>query len=120
MGVEANAAHNVYSNGITAVNLPAASSACQVAISLNAGAANETAANAGAATFIRYTLGLSNHRNTSVLQNRMINLMGAKFETWGNRERTTISITAGPKAIEELAMDALVPALLSPMHFKYE
>merc|ERR1712130_723554 len=61
--VEAKAVQNVYTNGITAVNMAPASDACQVAISLNAGSANESAANAGAATFTRYCLGLSNHRN---------------------------------------------------------
>jgi len=50
----------------------------------------------------------------------MVNYMGGKFETMGSRERTVISVTAGPKAIEELAMDVLVPSLLSPMFFKYE
>ena len=50
----------------------------------------------------------------------MVNYMGGKFETMGTRERTIISISAGPKAIEELAMDVLVPSLLSPMFFKYE
>ena len=45
----------------------------------------------------------------------MVNYMGGKFETMGSRERTVISVTAGPKAIEELAMDVLVPSLLSPM-----
>lgn len=118
--VEANAAHNVYTNGISAVNLPASTSAAQIAISLKAGSANETAANPGAATFTRYCLGLSNYRNTGLLQQRMVNLMGGKFETFGNRERTTITITAGPKAIEELAMDVLIPSIQSPMFFKYE
>ena len=46
--------------------------------------------------------------------------MGAKFETFGTRERTTISISAGPKAIEELAMDVLVPSIQSPLFLKYE
>lgn len=46
--------------------------------------------------------------------------MGAKFETIGTRERTIISITSGKKAIEELALDVLVPSLLEPMFFKYE
>lgn len=117
--VEAKSAQ-VFENGVTAVALPAQSAACQVAVSLKAGSANETAANYGAATFTRYTLGLSNHRNTSLLQQRMLNFMGGKFETFGTRERTIISITAGPKAIEELAMDVLVPSLLEPMFFKYE
>jgi len=118
--VEAKAVQNVYTNGITAVNMAPASDACQVAISLNAGSANESAANAGAATFTRYCLGLSNHRNTTLLQQRMVGYMGAKFETFGTRERTTISVTAGPKAIEELTLDVLVPSLLSPMFYKYE
>merc|ERR1739848_718425 len=118
--VEAKAVQNVYTNGITAVNMAPASDACQVAISLNAGSANESAANAGAATFTRYCLGLSKHRNTTLLQQRMVSYMGAKFETFGTRERTTISVTAGPKAIEELTLDVLVPSLLSPMFYKYE
>merc|ERR1712002_611264 len=118
--VEAKAVQNVYTNGITAVNMAPASDACQVAISLNAGSANESAANVGAATFTRYCLGLSNHRNTGLLQQRMVGYMGAKFETFGTRERTTISVTAGPKAIEELTLDVLVPSLLSPMFYKYE
>ena len=46
--------------------------------------------------------------------------MGSKFETFGTRERTVVSISAGPKAIEELTMDALVPAIKEPMFFKYE
>lgn len=117
--VEAKAPQ-VFANGVVAVNLPAESAACQIAVSLNAGSANETASTIGASSFTRYTLGLSNHRNTSLLQNRMLNFMGAKFETIGTRERTIISITAGPKAIEELAMDVLVPSLLEPMFFKYE
>ena len=50
----------------------------------------------------------------------MLNLMGGKFETVGTRERTIISISAGRKAIEELALDVLVPSLLEPMFFKYE
>lgn len=118
--VEANAAHNIYTSGITAINLPATTSACQVAISLRGGSVNETVDTAGAATFTRYTLGLSNYRNTGLLQNRMINFMGSKFETFGTRERTVVSISAGPKAIEELTMDALVPAIKEPMFFKYE
>jgi len=118
--VEANAAHNVYNNGITAVNLPSSSAACQVAISLKGGSANESALNAGAATFARYCLGLSNYQNTALLQQRMVNYMGGKFETFATRERTTISISAGPKAIEELAMDVLVPSIQSPLFLKYE
>jgi len=118
--VQANAQHAVYSNGIQAVNLPSNTPAAQVAISLKAGSANETASNLGAATFTRYCLGLSNYQNTGLLQQRMVNYMGGKFETMGTRERTIISISAGPKAIEELAMDVLVPSLLSPMFFKYE
>merc|ERR1712176_1148890 len=118
--VQANAQHAVYSNGIQADNLPSNTPAAQVAISLKAGSANETASNLGAATFTRYCLGLSNYQNTGLLQQRMVNYMGGKFETMGTRERTIISVTAGPKAIEELTMDVLVPSLLSPMFYKYE
>lgn len=117
--VEAKAPQ-VFENGVVAVNLPAQSAACQIAVSLKAGSANETAATLGAATFTRYTLGLSNHRSTALLQQRMLNFMGGKFETFGTRERTVISITSGKKAIEELALDVLVPSLLEPMFFKYE
>merc|ERR1712002_1398637 len=112
--VEAKAVQNVYTNGITAVNMAPASDACQVAISLNAGSANESAANAGAATFTRYCHGLSNHRNTGLLQQRMVGYMGAKFETFGTRERTTISVTAGPKAIEELTWTCSSPPYSHP------
>merc|ERR1712193_560354 len=118
--VQANASTQVYSSGITAIALPASSPACQVAVSIKAGAANETAANLGAATFTRYTLGLSNFRNTATLQQRMVNLMGGEFETFGNRERTVVSISAGPKAIEELTTDVLVPSINQPLFLKYE
>jgi len=118
--VQANASTQVYSSGITAIALPASSPACQVAVSIKAGAANESASNIGAATFTRYTVGLSNYRNTATLQQRMVNLMGGEFETFGNRERTVVSISAGPKAIEELATDVLVPSINQPLFLKYE
>lgn len=46
--------------------------------------------------------------------------MGGEFETFGNRERTVVSISAGPKAIEELATDVLVPSINQPLFLKYE
>ena len=50
----------------------------------------------------------------------MVNLMGGEFETFGNRERTVVSISAGPKAIEELTTDVLVPSINQPLFLKYE
>jgi len=118
--VEANASHNVYTNGMTAINLPSNGAAARITVSLNAGARNETAANIGAASFTRNCIGASNYRNTAFLQNKMASLMGATVSTSGTRERTIVNITAGPKAIEELAMDVLVPSLTQPVFFKWE
>ena len=85
--VEANASHNVYTNGITAINLPAAGKAArvcfyfvpysfnieciQVTVALNAGARHEAADGVGGASFARNCIGLSNYKNTGFLQNRV-------------------------------------------------
>jgi len=62
--VEANASHNVYTNGITAINLPAAGKAARVTVALNAGARHEAADGVGGASFARNCIGLSNYKNT--------------------------------------------------------
>jgi len=118
--VEANASHNVYTNGITAINLPAAGKAARVTVALNAGARHEAADGVGGASFARNCIGLSNYKNTGFLQNRMVNAMGASFTTSGTRERTLINIVAGPKAIEELAMDVILPSIQQPVFHKWE
>ena len=46
--------------------------------------------------------------------------MGGKFTTSGTREKTIINLQAGPKAIEELTMDVLVPSLRQPIFHKWE
>jgi len=118
--VEANASHNVYTNGITAINLPAAGKAARVTVALNAGARHEAADGVGGASFARNCIGLSNYKNTGFLQNRMVNAMGASLTTSGTRERTLINIVAGPKAIEELAMDVVLPSIQQPVFHKWE
>jgi len=118
--VEANASHNVYTNGITAINLPSAGKAARVTVALNAGARHEAADGVGGASFARNCIGLSNYKNTGFLQNRMVNAMGATLTTSGTRERTLINIVAGPKAIEELAMDVIIPAIQQPVFHKWE
>jgi len=118
--VEANASHNVYTNGITAINLPAAGKAARITVALNAGARHEAADGVGGASFARNCIGLSNYKNTGFLQNRMVNAMGASFTTSGTRERTLINIVAGPKAIEELAMDVIIPSIQQPVFHKWE
>jgi len=118
--VEANASHNVYTNGITSINLPAAGKAARLTVSLNAGARHEAADGVGGASFARNCIGLSNYRNTGFLQNRMVNAMGASLTTSGTRERTLINLVAGPKAIEELALDVIVPSIQQPLFHKWE
>jgi len=118
--VEANAASATYTSGITTINLPAVGRAAHVSISLAAGARNESGANIGAASFTRNAIGASNFRNTGFLQNKMTNLLGGKLTTSGTRERTVVNVTAGPKAIDELALDVAVPSILQPVFFKWE
>ena len=50
----------------------------------------------------------------------MVNAMGASLTTSGTRERTLINIVAGPKAIEELAMDVVLPSIQQPVFHKWE
>ena len=50
----------------------------------------------------------------------MVNAMGATLTTSGTRERTLINLVAGPKAIEELAMDVIIPAIQQPVFHKWE
>ena len=50
----------------------------------------------------------------------MTNLLGGKLTTSGTRERTVINVTSGPKAIEELALDVVIPSILQPVFFKWE
>lgn len=114
------ASTKTFTSGVSIVNLPAAGVASHVSISLAAGSRNESGANIGAASFTRNTLGASNFRNTAFLQNKMVNLMGASMTTSGTRERTVLSVAAGPKAIEELALDVMVPSILQPVFFKWE
>merc|ERR1712123_85020 len=114
------ASTKTFTSGVSIVNLPAAGVTSHVSISLAAGARNESGANVGAAGFTRNTLGASNFRNTAFLQNKMVNLMGASMSTSGTRERTVLSVCAGPKAIEELALDVMLPSILQPVFFKWE
>ena len=46
--------------------------------------------------------------------------MGAKLTTSGTRERTVVNVCAGPKAIEEIAMDVVLPSIMQPVFFKWE
>lgn len=116
--VEANT--KTFTSGIKIVNLPAAGISSHVSISLNAGARHENGSNLGAASFTRNCIGASNFRNTAFLQNKMTNFMGAKLTTSGTRERTVINVCAGPKAIEEIAMDVVLPSIMQPVFFKWE
>ena len=50
----------------------------------------------------------------------MVNAMGATLTTSGTRERTLINLVAGPKAIEELAMDVVLPSIQQPVFHKWE
>merc|ERR1712227_89779 len=118
--VVGNAATKSYTCGIQTVNLPANGLAAHVSISLPAGARNEGVDNIGAATFTRNCIGASNFRNTAFLQNKMTNFMGASLTTSGTRERTVVNISAGPKAIDELALDVVVPSIMQPVFFKWE
>merc|ERR1711970_697914 len=118
--VEANASHNVYTNGITSINLPAAGNASRITVALNAGSRHESADGVGGASFSRNCIGLSNYKSTGFLQNRMVNAMGASLTTSGTRERTLINIVAGPKALEELAMDVIIPSIQQPLFHKWE
>ena len=50
----------------------------------------------------------------------MVNLMGASFSTSGTREKTVVTIEGGSAAVEELAMDVLVPSMTQPLFHKWE
>lgn len=117
--VPANASRQAYTNGITSISLPS-SGVSRISVSIPVGAASEGAANIGAATFTRNCIGISNYRNTGYLQNKMVNLMGAEFSTSGTREKTVVTIAGGSAAIEELALDVLVPSLTQPLFHKWE
>jgi hypothetical protein len=118
--VPANASRQTYTNGITTINLPSSSGASRISISIPVGSAHEGATNIGAATFTRNCIGISNYRNTGYLQNKMVNLMGASFSTSGTREKTVVTIEGGSAAVEELAMDVLVPSMTQPLFHKWE